>query len=238
VNKKTPEEYWRFLQDNKDTLLHYGALKLPPLSDVIDSSEYLEGLINEASDKTYTEASTTHQKFMSDVGVTNLLAPILHSYAKEFFGFKGNVLDQYHISRYVQPGSKNKYETHFDSHIFTIVFPLHIPKVLESDDCGQLLYKLKCRPERKSEVINILEKAYYKRYANKESAEKLVKDKYLSLEDFSDGRPLIFLGRSTLHTNRSVDIKAEHGRLTVIAHFFDPSPVFGIGNILRMLRKR
>ena len=56
--------------------------------------------------------------------------------------------------------------------------------------------------------------------------------------DFADNIPVLFLGRVTLHGNRGFKEEMENYRITLLTHFFDPSPKYGIGNILRLLRSR
>jgi len=55
---------------------------------------------------------------------------------------------------------------------------------------------------------------------------------------FQDFRPLLFLGRQTFHGNMPVDVSFAGGRLTLLTHFFDPSPPWGVGGILRKIRAR
>ena len=57
-------------------------------------------------------------------------------------------------------------------------------------------------------------------------------------DSFEDYRPLLFIGNTTLHTNKQVTADCSSYRLTLLAHFFDPSPRYGIGNLLRKLRAR
>ena len=57
-------------------------------------------------------------------------------------------------------------------------------------------------------------------------------------DDFLDYSPLLFIGNTTLHTNKQVSLDCSSYRLTLLAHFFDPSPKYGIGSILRALRNR
>ena len=60
----------------------------------------------------------------------------------------------------------------------------------------------------------------------------------MCIELFDDYRPLLFLGNTFFHTNKPVDEDASSYRLTLLTHFYDPSPKYGVGNILRILRSR
>ena len=57
-------------------------------------------------------------------------------------------------------------------------------------------------------------------------------------ENFIELEPLIFIGNTTLHTNHPVSLSCSSYRLTLLAHFFDPSPKYGVGSLLRSLRNR
>ena len=48
-------------------------------------------------------------------------------------------------------------------------------------------------------------------------------------ESFHDYSPLLFISNTTLHTNLPVSIDCSGPRLTLLAHFFDPSPKYGKG---------
>ena len=58
------------------------------------------------------------------------------------------------------------------------------------------------------------------------------------VDNFKDYQPLLFVGNTTLHTNFPVSIDCSSYRLTLLAHFFDPSPKYGIGGFLRLIRNR
>jgi hypothetical protein len=237
MDKELCAKYWDNIVNQKDLLLTNGFIKLPPLSEIIDSKKYIDAIIAETNGKNYTESSETHTRFLEDIGVSQFLSPILYEIAKENFDYRKQNSNQYHIARYVKPGDiGEQYKTHFDSHLFTVVFPLQIPT--SDDGAGELLYLPNIRRNVKSEILNIIHKIYYKRYANKVVVENLVSENKMLVETFYDCSPLIFLGRTTLHTNRHVSKNASHPRLTLLAHFFDPSPKYGVGSILRFLRRR
>ena len=58
------------------------------------------------------------------------------------------------------------------------------------------------------------------------------------VDNFKDYQPLLFVGNTTLHTNFPVSIDCSSYRLTLLAHFFDPSPKYGVGGLLRLVRNR
>ena len=58
------------------------------------------------------------------------------------------------------------------------------------------------------------------------------------VENFKDYQPLLFIGNTTLHTNYPVSSSCASYRLTLLAHFFDPSSKYGVGGLLRLIRNR
>ena len=125
----------------------------------------------------------------------------------------------------------------FDSHLFTLVTPVVIPKANDSES-GQLILFPKIRKEPKLEILNILGKLRYKIfYGNKKGFDNLIsKNKHVEL-DFTNLNPVLFLGRQSFHGNRSFAKLPDGIRITLLTHFFDPNSK-GIGNILRKLRNR
>ena len=81
-------------------------------------------------------------------------------------------------------------------------------------------------------------KAFYKKYASKEGLEKFSLSSPQKVDNFRDYQPLLFIGNTTLHTNYPVSSSCASYRLTLLAHFFDPSPKYGVGGLLRLLRNR
>ncbi len=222
-----------------NNLLSNGYVKLPSLRDYIDLDLVSSFLISEIGDKTFTSLSPSHEKLIDSLGLRSDFAIKLHKIAREKFLFKGGVEDQYHISRYVIPGNpKECFRAHFDSHIFTLVLPLLIPTNPNELSSGELLFKAEARRYPKSEFENFLTKLYFKRYANERASRKFVNSGYYSVEKFINMEPLLFLGLTSLHTNAPVAFSNSNPRLTCLAHYFDPSPQFGIGKVLRSIRRR
>ena len=68
--------------------------------------------------------------------------------------------------------------------------------------------------------------------------EKFSSNSTKKVDDFRDYQPLLFVGNTTLHTNYPVSSNCSSYRLTLLAHFFDPSPKYGVGGLLRLMRNR
>ena len=87
-------------------------------------------------------------------------------------------------------------------------------------------------------VGNFIGKISHKRFASKEGIENFSEKHNKFTDNFQDYKPLLFIGNTTLHTNKQVSAECETYRLTLLAHFFDPSPKYGVGGLLRLLRNR
>ena len=91
---------------------------------------------------------------------------------KKNFSYKGDLSNQYHVARKVEPGnSKEMFRAHFDSHLFTMVLPIKIPETTENGTAGDLIYFPNARKVPSNEISNFIGKAFYKRYASKEGME-------------------------------------------------------------------
>lgn len=232
-------QYWGSFYGMQDKLLELGFVKFPTLSELIDTERYAVDILSEHGGKTFVESTPAQSKLLDDLGVKSFLAPILFEFAKEKFGYQGSVDDQYHVSRFVYPGSDvEKYRAHFDSHLFTLVIPLIIPTSSLGEEVGELLLMPRARRNPKSEIENILGKIYFKRYSSKWAMTRLLKARECEVELFPDQCPLLFLGQTTLHANKAVSLGASSVRLTSLSHFFDPGATCGIGKLLRTLRNR
>lgn len=191
---------------------------------------------NEMANKSFKENLEGHKKLLEKIPYYSELKDFLYEKAKKDFNFKGSD-SEYLVSRKVTPGNvKEKYRAHFDSHLFTLVVPLKIPK--SGTSCGELIYVPNLRKNPSSEFSNLLTKIYYKRYASREGIENLSKTKEVHENNFKDYRPILFRGNTFLHTNKGVSSDASSYRLTCLSHFYDPYENFGIGKILRTFRKR
>ncbi len=220
-------------------LVNKGFVKLPSIKNFINVSDLSERVSLEVGEKNFVESSSFHLELIKKLGINHSLVPILYDLAKERLNYMGDLSNQYHVSRKVSPGdSKECYRAHFDSHLFTIVFPLIIPASKNQEPAGELIIFPSLRKNPKYELQNLISKIWFKKYASKKKLEQLSASKEMVLIDFQDYCPLIFRGNTFLHTNRELSSSVDHYRLTCLSHFFDPFPSLGIGSILRKIRSR
>lgn len=230
--------YWDGIEAKLDSLVERGFVKLPSLK-VFDLDTIAEGISREMGGRTFVESSPRHIAFLEELDIDQFLTPKLYEIAKEVLGYKGEINNQYHIARCVSPGdSIEMFRAHFDSHLFTLVLPIKIPRADSGGSVGELVYFPRARAQPKSEIINFLGKAAHKRFASKQGVETFAKSHRQISDDFQDYSPLLFIGNTTLHTNKQVAAECSTYRLTLLAHFFDPSPKYGIGGLLRLFRNR
>lgn len=231
-------DYWHDIDARLAKLVKDGWVKLPSL-EKFELDVIANNINAEMRGNTFAELCPSHQAFLQNLGLDKNLAPKLFEIAKDMFRYKGDISNQYHIARCVEPGnSKEMFRAHFDSHLFTMVLPIKIPKPASKGTAGELIYYPNARKVPTNEIGNFLGKAYYKRFASKEGMEHFSKKHKPIVEDFDDYSPLLFIGSTTLHTNRQVSLGCSSYRLTLLAHFFDPSPKYGIGGLMRLLRNR
>ena len=230
-------KYWGSFYGMQDKLFKLGFVKFPTLTVLIDFESYAVDILSESGGKTFVESTPAHTKFLDALGVKTFLSPILFEFAKEKFDYKVEIDNQYHISRLVNPGNRvEQYRAHFDSHLFTLVIPLLIPTSSWNGAIGEFLFMPNARRSPRSEIEKILGKIYFKRYASKTAMTSLVNNNKCEVVLFADQCPLLFMGRTTLHTNKAVSSGASSVRLTSLSHFFDPGPKFGVGRLMRALR--
>ena len=233
------KNYWKDIDHRLVRLINEGFCYLPPINELLDNSEYFKIIHKETRNNTYNENNQTHKNLLKKYGFYDILLPKLYNLAKKEYFYNGRIDDQYHIARRVEPGnSKEMYRAHFDSHIFTMVIPIKIPNSSSSGSSGDLIFHPNSRENPNSEIVNILSKAYHKRYASKDGLEKFGKNHTQLVDNFTDYRPLLFIGNTTLHTNKPVSLCCDSHRLTLLAHFFDSSSKYGIGSFLRLIRNR
>lgn len=231
-------DYWHDIDARLAKLVTDGHVKLPSLKE-FGLDEIAKNINAEMNGNTFAESCPSHQVFLHNLGVGKYLAPKLFEIARDMLGYKGDISNQYHIARRVEPGNeKEMFRAHFDSHLFTLVLPVKIPKSASKGSVGDLIYFPKARKAPTNEVSNLLGKVYYKRFASKDGLEDFAKKYDPIAEDFHDYSPLLFIGNTTLHTNRQVSLGCSSYRLTLLAHFFDPSPKYGVGGLMRLLRNR
>lgn len=231
-------EYWNDIDLSLKKLIKDGFVKLPPL-DFFNLSAISENITQDMKGKTFSELCPSHKTFLQELDLEKSLTPKLYEIARDLYGYKGELSNQYHIARRVEPGnSKELYRAHFDSHLFTLVLPLKIPLAQKGGSVGDLIYFPNARRRPKNEFINFLGKAYHKKYASKEGLDDFAVKHNKITDDFHDHCPLLFIGNTTLHTNKQVSSDCSTYRLTLLAHFFDPSPKYGVGGLVRLLRAR
>jgi hypothetical protein len=237
-NSKKNSNYWGDIDSSLNSLLSHGYVKLPSLQ-AFDLDTIANRIKNEMNGETFAELTSSHKVFLDELDFDQFLTPKLYSMAKKIFGYKGKKSNQYHIARLVEPGnSKEMFRAHFDSHLFTMVLPIKIPKAKNGGTVGDLIYFPHARKCPTNEIHNFFGKLSHKRFASKKGMQTFAKKHHQIIDDFKDYSPLLFIGNTTLHTNKQVSLDCSGSRLTLLAHFFDPSPNFSIGKVFRTLRNR
>jgi hypothetical protein len=214
-----------------------GYAFLPTIKPVLEANLIYEKYLEENNLGTYTEASDTHKLLIELLDLQKLFIA-LHTLAEQTCGKNIDPMDQYLISRYVKANQSSEgYRGHFDSHFITIVLPIQIPPSLAPKRSGQLIALPKARMIPRNELQNIYGKIAWKRHNSEKGYDRLVLKQNALEIDFSDYRPLIFIGNSTFHGNRPLS-GADQPRLSMLCHLFDTSPKIGIGSLLRLIRNR
>lgn len=186
----------------------------------------------------YVSNFSEHNKYLNEKNIYENLKIQLIEVAKDYFKINCSPNDIYKITRVVRPTNISEtYRFHFDSHLFTLVTPIQIPKS-ESENDGSLMLFPNIRKEPISELRNVLTKIYYKKINSYNNYQKLSHIKNNLIFNFKNFDPLLFLGRAGLHANKEFYSSNQNLRITTLTHFFDPSPKYSIGNILRILRNR
>ena len=232
------DEYWHDIDLRLEQLIDHGFVKLPSLN-LFDLDLLANDISGEMGSLTFKELGSHHKIFLDNLGVDRYLTPKLLEIAQNAFNFKGDISNQYHVARKVEPGnSKEMYRAHFDSHLFTIVLPIKIPDHTKDGASGDLVYFPNARAMPKNEISNFIGKAQYKKFASKKGLKKFSISSQRKIDNFLDYQPLLFIGNTTLHTNYPVSLECSNYRLTLLSHFFDPSPKYGVGGLLRLIRNR
>tara|TARA_B100001057_G_scaffold449545_1_gene490861 strand:- start:8935 stop:9636 length:702 start_codon:yes stop_codon:yes gene_type:complete len=223
-------------QEQIQDLKNNSYTKLPQIS-FKDEIYNLDNIIQDKS-KTYSTNTEIHNAYTQHYDIKKNLAEDLKSISNELLGINPKLDDIYDVTRIVRAEDQTEsYRFHFDSHLFTLVTPIIIPSSID-EESGQLLTFPGLRGEPSNELMNILQKTFYKKINSKESSRKLSLSKKMVEFNFKDNVPLLFLGRQTLHANRSFFNAINGTRITLLTHFFDPSPKYGIGSVLRKIRNR
>lgn len=215
------------------TLSKNGYEFLQPLPE-LERKKFYEKIQRLNQKESYSEINEIGIDIMEQLGLSINQLSDLH---KEIYNTEPDKNSFYFISRVVNQGKESEaYRMHFDSHRFTIVVPLKIPQ--KHEHSGDLVYFPNIKKESKSSIVNIIFKIFFKIFASKIGSKILLTFFDYKLNSFKDYRPLIFLGRTTLHGNMPVSKDADSERATVLLHFFDPDGTTGLGAIIRKLRNR
>ena len=214
-----------------------GYARLPSIRELVQKHKIYDNFISECADRTYSENSETQNSLLKLLNLSALFNA-LYDLGKNQYDLKIDKDDRYFIARKVNPGQSSEgYRGHFDSHLFTLVLPIKIPERNYGAASGQLIVVPSARKRPKSEIKNMLQKLFWKRYSNKEGFAHLLKRPNSMEVNFYDYSPILFNGMTTFHGNRPLE-NAIEPRLSMLCHLYDPSPKYGIGYLLRKIRNR
>ena len=227
------------LEQKLAELKMYGATKLTSVKNASWRTEVYNSCLNEIGEKNYGENLPGNLGYLDKALILDTLRPALVKFSRDELGKQVNPEDIYNVCRLVRPGQISEgYRGHFDSHLFTLVTPINIPNFGEVQNGGQLHYFPKARRHPKNEVENVFGKAKFKKFNSASGFETLAQKTQRNCENFVDYCPLLFLGNTTFHGNAPVEVSSTQNRMTILTHFFDPSPKYGVGKMLRILRRR
>jgi hypothetical protein len=189
---------------------------------------------------THSENTAEHLKYIQEKKIKEKIVPELLKIAQSITKAKLNSNDLYCITKVIRPMEKSVSDTgHFDSHIFTLVTPVRIPKSNSLHHKGQLVLFNNIRQDPLNELVNFFQKLFFYIFFSSPRGIKKLKLKKNYIEfDFKDYIPLLFLGRQCFHSSNHFLSKFNDQHILFITHFFDPSPKFSIGRINRFLRDR
>lgn len=137
------------------------------------------------------------------------------------------------VVRVVKQKSSEKYRTHFDSHLYTLVVPLKTSD-LEEQFKGQLYLAPNLRTQPKFDMVNVFQKILAFRWKGESGFNRLKKLNKIKVFDLQVGQAILFNGSRCLHGNLANESDAT--RITLITHMADPFPN-GIGELVRRFRK-
>ena len=137
------------------------------------------------------------------------------------------------VTRVVKQKSSEKYRTHFDSHLYTLVVPQKTSN-LEEQFKGQLYLAPNLRKQPKFDLVNVLQKIMAFRWKGEGGFNKLKNLDKIKVFDLQVGQAILFNGSRCLHGNLANESDAT--RITLITHMADPFPN-GIGELVRRFRK-
>lgn len=219
-----------------EDIQNFGFAKLPSIKTLVEKNNYLEIFQNENNQKTYKQNAHAHLKLIEDMRLDELFRAF-YDHGKNL-GLNIDRTDQYFIARYVKNCQTSEgYRGHFDSHFITIVLPVLIPQDGIPYKSGELFALPNLREHTKNEIINIIQKAYFKKLNSEQKYIELIKNGQAVINNFRDYKPFVFYGNRTFHGNFPL-INNSTERLTFLCHLYDTSPRYGVGALLRKLRNR
>lgn len=220
------------------SLFSKGYAYLPSIQNLIESNNTKEEAFAEIKDKTYSLNNKAHLKLMKAMDLERFFGAVFQE-ATNQLRLKIKLEDRYFVARRVKSGQLSEsYRGHFDSHFLTIVLPIKIPvSNVESNGRGELKAVPDARKIPRSELVNLFQKTYWKKFASESGFSDISKKKTVITEFFDDYRPLAFIGTTTFHGN-NILLEQYEDRLTFLCHLYDTSPKYGVGALLRRLRNR
>jgi len=226
------------LINNQKSLINNGFIKFHSLlKQEINLRSHYNNITNEFTTNSYSTGIKSSNQLLKELNIDEEFKNILYRIAKFEYGYEGNPNSSYIVTRLVRSGDLSEsYRGHFDSHLFTLVIPVNIPICDENTSSGGLVFFPKIRNQPKSEYKNIILKIFYKLFSTKTTFKLLTFFAKKIENDFSDYCPLLFIGNTTYHLNREL-LGSEH-RVTILCHFFDPSPSVSISKFIRKFRNR
>ena len=218
-----------------DNLFTNGFTYFPSIENLLKGLDTAKRTLGEANSKTYSTDLTAHHELVEKMGLTPFFEGAFSKFCE--LGFSVRRDDKYFVTRIVKPGQSGEaYRGHFDAHLLTVVLPVQIAKTKQL--CrGELKFCANARDSKYNELTNFYEKLYWKKYASKEGFDQLASKHDVITEHFEEMRPLAFIGTTTFHGNNVLDESLDE-RISFLCHLFDPSPKYGISNILRIIRNR
>ena len=125
------------------------------------------------------------------------------------------------VTRVVKQKSSEKYRTHYDSHLYTLVVPLQTSA--EKDILkGQLYLAPNLRKQPKLDILNFLQKLFAFRWRGRSGFKKLESLNKIKVFDLQFGEAILFNGSRSLHGNLANE--SRETRITMITHMADPFP--------------
>ena len=173
--------------------------------------------------------NSEHCAAVKDISELNTLISSIKSVCKS----EKTAWNIINVIRVVKQKSFEKYRTHYDSHLYTLVVPLQASA--EADILkGQLYLAPNLRRQPKTDIVNFVQKIFAFKWKGKSGYKKLEALNKIKLFDLQFGEAILFNGSRSLHGNLANE--SHETRITMITHMADPFPN-GIGAFMRKLRK-